>query len=247
MQNLKIRPIPLLRMENEFEKPKMTYLYHFGQNLVVCSYVWLIEGVSQTILIDAGATSEKAVARGRRKEQITEIQSLEEGLAKLRLRPGDIDTIIITHLHWDHIALARQFVNAKFVVQKDELNFARKPHLLAEQFYEKDLFEGLNFEVVNGDRQITEGVKVLLTPGHTAGGQSVAIETEKGTAVVTGFCCIQENFEPGEEIAKVMPILVPGIHIDILQAYDSILKVKKLADIVIPIHDPKFASIDTLP
>jgi len=246
MKNIKIYPIPLFVTDAKFEKPKMTYLCNFGQNFTIYNYVWFIEGVEKKILIDAGATAEMAMARGRSKEEVRQIQSLDEGLAKLNLKPGDIDTIILTQLHWDHVELAHQFVNAKFVVQKEELSFARNPHLAA-QFYDKNLFEGLNFEVINGDREITKGVRVLLTPGHTAGGQSVAIETEKGVAVVTGFCCIQENFEPDEETRKVMPMIVPGIHLSIVQAYESMLKVKEIADIIIPLHEPRFAHIDKIP
>lgn len=235
-------------MEYKYKKPMMTYLFNYSQNLTSCSYVWFIEGVKKKILIDAGGTAEMAVARGKcSKEEVKELQSLKEGLNKLKLKPIDIDIVILTHLHWDHIGLAHQFVNARFLVQKDELDFARNPHLAVAQFYEKELFEGLNFEVVDGDSQITKEIKVLLTPGHTTGCQSVAIETEKGIAVITGFCCIQENFEPSEEIREVMPIIVPGIHLNVLQAYDSMLKVKEAADIIIPNHEPKFSQIDKIP
>ena len=197
-------------------------------------------------MVDTGANAETAIARGRSREDVKQIQSLEEGLAKFGLKPGDIDTVIITHLHWDHIELAHRYVNARFLVQEDELSFALNPHP-AVIFYNKSKFEGVKFEVIKGDCQIADGIKVLLTPGHTPGGQSVAIETEEGTAVITGFCCIQENFEPGEEIRKVTPIIVPGIHLDVLQSYDSMLRVKEAADIIIAIHEPKFASMDSIP
>jgi len=247
MKALKIHPILLFKSHTKFTKPKMTYLFNFGEDLQICCYVWLIEGAAIKILVDAGGTAEMSIARGRPREAVKQVQSLEEGLAKFSLKPSDIDIVILTHLHWDHVQLAHQFVNARFVVQRDELQFARKPHVSAIQFYDKDLFEGLNYEVVDGDRQITDGIKVLLTPGHTAGGQSVAIKTDKGTAVITGFCSIRENFEPSEEVRKIMPLIVPGIHLNTMQAYDSMLKVVKVADIIVPNHDPEFADIDTIP
>jgi glyoxylase-like metal-dependent hydrolase (beta-lactamase superfamily II) len=246
MNNFIIHPIPLFFLDAELEKPKMTYLFNFRQSFFIYFYVWLIEGGSERILIDGGANIEMSLARGRTKEDVTHVQTLEEGLGKLNLKPNDIDTVILTHLHWDHVGLAHQFVNAKFVVQKDELDFALNPHAAAP-YYEKDLFERLDLEVVNGDTQIANGVKVLLTPGHTAGGQSVAVETERGTAVVTGFCCIQENFEPSNEVRNTMPMIVPGIHLNVLEAYDSMLKVKNAADIIIPNHEPQFAHVDKIP
>jgi glyoxylase-like metal-dependent hydrolase (beta-lactamase superfamily II) len=186
------------------------------------------------------------VKRGRPRETITPIQTIEEGLAKFGLQPDDIDIVIVTHLHWDHIELARMFVNAKFIVQEDELNAARNAKYPVEG-YMKELFEGLNFEIIKGDAQVIEGIKVLLTPGHTAGGQSVAVETEKGTAVIAGFCCIRENFEPSEAIRKNMPFIVPGIHISVPQASESMLKIMQVADIIVPSHELEYCTVDTIP
>jgi len=255
MKNLKVHPIPLCRTDGKYEKPRWTYMSGFGQDGHQNYYAWFIEGAEEKILIDTGATAEMSIARGRSRDQITHLQTLAEGLSKLGLKPSNIDTVIITHLHWDHVGLAHQLVNAKFIVQKDELNYALDPHPVhvlpaqtkAHALYEKELFEGLDFEVVDGDKQVTKGVKVFLTPGHSHGGQSVAVETKKGIAVVTGFCCIQENFEPREEIRKQTPIVLCGMFINATQLYDSMLKVKEIADIIIPSHEPKFASIDTIP
>jgi len=246
MENLKIHPIPLFRGDDKHDKPKMTHLSYIGEDLHVCCYVWYIEGADERILVDAGETTKMIVARGHSKESITHIQSLEEGLAKFQLKPGNIDILIITHLHGDHTALAHEFVNAKIIVQEDELNAVIKPDSAGE-VRDKGPFAGLNLQVVRGDTQITKGVKALLTPGHTAGGQSVAIETEKGIAVITGFCCIQDNFEPSEEIRKSQPFIIPGSHINAQQAHDSMLEVIQSADIIIPLHDPKFAHLDTIP
>ena len=97
-----------------------------------------------------------------------------------------------------------------------------------------------------GDKQIIPGVHVLFTPGHTPGGQSVVIETPKGTAVITGFCCMRENFEPPDQ-ARGLPVVPPGIHTDLLQVYDSEVKVKEIADIILPIHDAEFIGLDKVP
>jgi len=39
----------------------------------------------------------------------------------------------------------------------------------------------------------------------------------------------------------------PGTHVNAYEAYDILLKVKKIADILLPLHEPKFASVDTIP
>ena len=144
----------------------------------------------------------------------------------------------------DHFEYAGKFENARFVVKKDELDYARNPHPLMQYFYLpiQHLLDEVNFDVVEGDRDIVSGVKVLLTPGHSPGSQSVSTETDKGTAVVTGFCCIYKNF-----VEEVWPVTPPGIHTDATQAYDSMLKVKEIADIIVPLHESTFAKKGAIP
>jgi glyoxylase-like metal-dependent hydrolase (beta-lactamase superfamily II) len=243
----RIRPVPLFEFVAESEKSMVTYLANFGQTLHICTYVWFIEGGTTNILVDAGGTASMFVARGRPKEQVTDVQSLEAGLGKLGLRPDDIDAVVFTHLHWDHVQLAHQFREASLIVQRTELAFAQNPHPVAARHYDKKLLEGLRFEVVDGDTEIANGIRLMLTPGHSPGTQSVAIETEKGTIVVAGFCCLRDNFEPSEEQRKVCRFSIPGIHTDTTQAYDSMVKVAEAADTLIAIHDPYYAQLESIP
>jgi N-acyl homoserine lactone hydrolase len=100
---------------------------------------------------------------------------------------------------------------------------------------------------VKGDVQVTDGISVLLTPGHTAGGQSIAVETEKGIAVIPGFCCIEENFEPPEGIREKTPFIVPGVHISVPQISESMVKVIRAADMIVPLHGLKYVNMDAIP
>ncbi|MCK9377472.1 MAG: hypothetical protein M0P73_15130, partial [Syntrophobacterales bacterium] len=81
------------------------------------------------------------------------------------------------------------------------------------------------------DTEIVEGIKVLLSPGHTVGGQSVVVNTRAGNAVITGFCCNELNFPASG------PPIPSGVHLNVIDAYDSARRVKEAADILIPIHD----------
>lgn len=88
---------------------------------------------------------------------------------------------------------------------------------------------------------------MIHTPAHTEGGMSVVVETPAGTAVITGFCCLLENFFPPKQItAMEMEVIPPGTHVNVNQAYDILLKVKKMADILLPLHEPQFASQPTI-
>jgi len=232
---------PLVIIEQEVPKPAMTYLSGFGEMTTTNVYIWYIEGPKENIIVDTGGKAETISMLGY---SAKDVQSPENALGKLGLKCEDIDIVISTHLMFDHFEYAGKFKNARFIVQKDELDYARNPHPLLEVFYLpiQDLLNEVTFDIVEGDKEIVRGVKVLLTPGHSPGSQSVAIETEKGIALITGFCCINENFIEG-----VWPVTPPGIHANAVQAYDSMLKVKEIADIIIPLHESTFAKKEIVP
>jgi len=59
---------------------------------------------------------------------------------------------------------------------------------------------------------------------------------------------IDENFYPPVAIrAMEMDVIPPGTHVNVYEAYDIMLKVKKRADILLPLHEPRFAGMDTIP
>ncbi|MBA3036781.1 MAG: N-acyl homoserine lactonase family protein, partial [Desulfobacterium sp.] len=130
----------------------------------------------------------------------------------------------------DHCENDYKCENAVVYVQKAELEFFKNPHPIDHRYY-PDVLDGVNVVEVEGDVKIEDGIELIFSPGHTVGGQSVAINTSKGKAVITGFCCNEKNFpEKG-------PAICPGVHIDAIKGYDSAQKIKNLADILIPLHD----------
>jgi N-acyl homoserine lactone hydrolase len=97
------------------------------------------------------------------------------------LSPADVKIVINSHLHFDHCGQNAVFKHAPFYIQRPELDRARR---------EDDAtwfdFAGARFELLDGDTEIAEGVKVVATPGHTVGHQSVVVETADGNAVMIG-------------------------------------------------------------
>ena len=236
---------PLALIESELPKAFMAYLCNFDKRILVNTYIWYIKGPKENILVDCGGCAETF-------DRLTpgafsrDIASPEEALKTLGLKCADIDKVILTQLHPDHIEYAHKYTQAKFIIQKKELDFGLNPHPAIAFGYVKEWFEDLDFMVIDGDKEIVEGVSVLLTPGHSPGCQSVMVETEQGKAVITGFCCIREHFEPPEELS-FLPVLTPGVSVNSLQAYDSVIRVKELADIVIPIHERDIAEKGQIP
>ena len=57
-----------------------------------------------------------------------------------------------------------------------------------------------------------------------------------------------ENFEPPPEIkAMEMEVIPPGTHVNTYESYDIMLNIKKIADILLPLHEPSFAGINEVP
>jgi N-acyl homoserine lactone hydrolase len=222
-----------------------TYRMNFGKVANTACYAWYIKGSNPRILVDTGARASTFREKGASE---TDLISVEDGLAKLGLVPEDIEVVILTHLHCDHTELGRLFTRAEFIVQKRELEYALKPHPIDADLYDKRYFESLNFKPVDGNLNIIPGISVLLTPGHTPGGQSVEISTAAGKAIITGFCSTLETFKQTTEMKhRGWEVTTPLIHHDVRQTYDSVLKVKRAADIILPLHAPEFIGQDLIP
>jgi N-acyl homoserine lactone hydrolase len=241
-----VRPIPICYGMRDLGGSTFTWRLLASKTLgIECkmvTYIWYLEGSNPKTIVDAGVNPAPPA--------FEEIQTPEAGLAKLGLKPDDIEIVIVTHLHLDHIEKAKLFKNAKFVIQKKEFNYALHPRSIGPFGYVKNkkLIESLNVELVDGEKEIIPGVTVFLTPGHSLGGQSIEINTKAGKAIITGFCSRFETFDPPPEAkGEGWEVSLPLHHWDVWQMYQSVLKVKRRADIIIPNHDPTFLDKERIP
>lgn len=116
----------------------------------------------------------------------------DKALLKIGIRPEEIDTVILTHLHWDHCSNNHLFPQAEFVVQKKELLTAVCPLPKFQKMYET--FEtGLvppwarqrtRWKIVDGDYQLFDGIRLLLLPSHSPGLQGVMADTALGSQLI---------------------------------------------------------------
>lgn len=233
-----------------FDKGMMTYQHDYGKQYTIPIYSWFIEGGDKTILVDTGLMG-VIQSEDREKAIGGRIYTFEEGLAKWGLKPSDIDIVIHTHLHNDHCENDFKCTNARFYAHELEFESCYNPHPLdfryMADFIEEQDQAGLMIHLQE-DKEITPGIRMLHTPAHTKGGMSVLIETEKGLAAISGFCTILENFYPPRAItAMEMEVIPPGTHVNTYEAYDQVKRLKETADIILPLHEPMFSSIDTIP
>ncbi len=220
-------------------KCAMTYNFDCEEKMYLPVFMWYLEGGNKKIIVDTGTMD--PFNTNEVQKNLGKTYSFLEALEMLNLEAEDIDIIIHTHLHNDHCENDSFCENAEIYVQKDEYDFMFNPHPIDFRYDSmllEDAIEEDRVVLLDGEAEIVDGIRVIPTPGHTPGGQSVVVETAGGNAVITGFCCIMENFYPQPKAKRFMPVIPPGIHIDLLKAYDSVLKVKEEADIILPLHEP---------
>lgn len=126
--------------------------------------------------------------------------SLLAQLALVGLQPEDISIVINTHLHGDHAgwntrhdatgAVVPTFPNARYVTQRLEWEEAAHPNELTAPGYPQNNFAPLRergvLDLVEGDVRLMPEIRLVATPGHTAGHQSVWIESGESAALFTG-------------------------------------------------------------
>ncbi len=228
---------PIVTGLNATDQGIMTYQRHYGKAIHIPIYVFYLEGGDKKILIDTGL-EDFMVPEGLEAELGVSCEYLEDGLERLGVKPEEIDIIIHTHLHNDHCENDALFENATVYAQKAELEFMREPHSLDHR-YDADYLEGVNLVELEGDAEIVPGVRVIFTPGHSPGGQSVVVDTkESGKVLITGFCCNDLNFPNSG------PAVCPGVHTDAIQGWESANRVKAMLesgeiDMIVPCHSLK--------
>jgi glyoxylase-like metal-dependent hydrolase (beta-lactamase superfamily II) len=111
---------------------------------------------------------------------------IEACLGRIGMTPGDIDLVIVSHLHFDHAGGLQWLTHAPVLVQREELNFARNPPVYQRLIYVPDDFEhGLQWRELDGDHDVFGDGRLmaLSTPGHSRGHQSLLVKLDSGQTV----------------------------------------------------------------
>jgi len=155
-------------------------------------------GEPRTVLIEGGTS----FTFNEKEKDIYGIagQGLTADLGRLGVEPGEVDLIVMSHLHFDHAGglveagedgeIRPAFPRATIVVQKGELEDALDPDPIRQASYRTDeitkLAEAGRFSPVDGEAEVAESIFVEPAPGHTRSHQVIRIGEGNGALVFVG-------------------------------------------------------------
>jgi glyoxylase-like metal-dependent hydrolase (beta-lactamase superfamily II) len=152
---------------------------------------FLVRSSGKTVLVDTGA--------GARNPQVPGGKLLAN-LEALGVRPEDVDVVVNTHLHFDHVgwncverdgAFVPTVPNAEYWIARDEWDYFTDPQIAAEEGEHiascvLPLKDSGRLHLAEGEAAITPELSLLQTPGHTPGHRSIAIASGGERAVILG-------------------------------------------------------------
>ncbi len=221
-------------------------------------HCWLVrgevDGKSRNILVDSGMADTPTIQTRLNVRSVAGGHAgLIAALAQECLSPTDIDTVILTHMHFDHADNLDLFPNACVVVQRAELMASVDPVPSQRIFYWKATIENLlarkrpaQLRLVDGDTELFPGINLLFVPSHTEGMQVVVVTTEKGrAALVSDLGDHYRYWFPADPRATASPqrslsgnYITGNIRSESERTWQNAMRrVQDNSDIVVPAHD----------
>jgi glyoxylase-like metal-dependent hydrolase (beta-lactamase superfamily II) len=169
-----------------------------NDTLILCFQSYIIKTPHHTILIDSCLGNDKPRPL-RPKWNMKTDDTYMRALAASGFSVGDIDFVMCTHLHVDHVGWNTRLENgrwvptfpkARYVFGKTEFDHWTKENAKAEvaPFVDSVLpvVEAKKAEIVTNDYSIGDHIRILPTPGHTPGHVAFTLGRGKDDAVFAG-------------------------------------------------------------
>ena len=112
------------------------------------------------------------------------VTAIEDALAEHGISLADVTGVANCHLHFDHSGQnARLPSGVPIFVQRTEWAMVHEPDYTVPEWIDAP---GLSYEVLDGEIEVAPGLRLIPTPGHTVGHQSLVLDASDGTVVLAG-------------------------------------------------------------
>lgn len=201
-------------------------------------FVWVAVGQGRVVLIDTGCDEITCRLRGH-----TFLRCPTEGLRAIGIEASAVDTVVSTHLHWDHAGNFDKFLNAMFHASPVEVQhavgpcmcnaFMRRPYDVEHvwQFVRLVYQDRVRFH--RGSAEVAPGIWVHEVGGHAAGQLFVTVPTARGQVAIAS-----DAMHYVDNLLQQRPF---PVILDIPSYFAGMEKVRQQAESeahIIPGHDP---------
>ena len=202
-------------------------------------FVWAITGPGGPFIVDTGFDA----ATGKRRQRDLLIP-VAEGLKAIDIRPDQVSSVIVSHLHFDHAGNHDLCPQARYHVQALEMEHVTGrcmcyPYL--RKSFEVDdvvamvrkVFAGrVTFH--DGASEIRPGITVHRIGGHSKGLQCVRVKTRRGFVVLASDSThLYAHIEQG----RIFPIVYSAG--EVIEGYETLKRLASSMDHIVPGHDPQ--------
>ena len=183
--------VPRLMWESHAGPLDARHRMTLGLNSVV------VRSQGKLVLIETGVGDKPR--GGRDNSTPLEQGNLLADLARLGIRPEEVDVVVNTHLHFDHCGwntrivdgdLQLTFPNAEYVITRQEWESARNPNERTRATYLAEnlapLADSGHLTLVEGEHRVSGEITIVPTPGHTEGHAAVVFASGGESAVYVG-------------------------------------------------------------
>lgn len=210
-------------------------------------YVWVVRNAERTFVVDTGFDQASADKRVR-----DLLRPVGEGLKTIGIDAETVQDVIITHLHYDHAGNDDLFPRARFHLQDCEMGYATGRcmcHPRLNHPYDVDNVVAMvrrtyagRVTFHDGAAEMAPGVTLHLIGGHARGLQAVRVKTRRGYVVLASDA---SHFYEHMDSRRIFPTVDSVANV--LEGYDTVLRLAGSRDRVIPGHDPRVLELYPAP
>ncbi len=237
-----------LKYAGPFNRPAsiVNWLQDLDKNVQINYYIFAICRGDEAIIVDCGCSPKLAKER-----DLAGYVNPVDVMKRIDIDAEKVKYLVASHIHFDHISGVKLFPRATIFLQEKEFNFWMKnPIAKRAPFFQVTdpvanaylaRLEGKKrLQLIRGNKKILPGIELLLCPGHTIGLQTVAVNTEKGRAIVGS-----DAAHTFSSYRTDMPSAIITDMIAWMKSYDKIRAKASSIDLIFPGHD--LALLDNYP